>query len=420
MTTTQDHIYAAADPAELAEFRERVKTWMHENMPRKDPVRPWRPTVDDDARSNRNRELQGRLFEGGFAAVCYPKAYGGQGLTIAHQRVVADVSIDFDMPVLFCSPTLAVVGPTLLEFGTEEQKQRYVPAFISGKELWVQFMSEPSSGSDLAGTLTRADRDGDSFVINGSKIWSTFAQRSDNAIMLARTNWDVPKHRGLTMFILPVDHPGIEIHTIKMVDGNDEFCQEYFNDLLLTEENVLGEVDDGWTVATRLMFHERSSVGGASPYMQTHMGPGQKARTDELVDIAKAHSNGDIGYRRQQIGRLETLNQVHHCLTDRVARGIKGGHLPPPAGSLLRLLRGETDMELTTETMELYGHESLVWDKGAVSGVSGVQFAQRQASGIGGGTMEIARNIVSERVLGMPREAAADRDLPFSQVPRNG
>ena len=420
MTMTDQFIYTEPDPLELAEYREQVQTWMNENMPKRDQLNPWHPSEDDNERSSRNRELQRRLHDAGFAAVCYPKEYGGQSLTVAHQRIIDDVSEGFDMPILFSAPTLSIIGPILLEFGTEEQKQRYIPRFIRGDDLWVQFMSEPSGGSDLAGALTRADKDGDSFVINGSKIWSTFAQRSDFALMLARTNWEVPKHRGLTMFIVPIHQPGIEIHTIKMADGTDEFCQEYFNDLLVPAENVVGKVDDGWTVATRLLFHERAAVGGASPYTQGKM---RQRRADSLEDLAVLAAKepvGDAGNRRQQLGRLETLNRVHRLLSDRVVRGIKGGHLPGPAGSLVRLFHGLVGVEQASVNMDLYGQQALVWDEGASVGDHGVRFVQRQAACIGGGTTEMARNIISERILGMPRELATDKELPFNHVPRNG
>ena len=415
-----DFVYAETDSAELAEYREQVETWMSENMPRRDHVNPWHPTHDDDDQSTRNRELQRRLFDGGYAAVCYPKEYGGQSLTVAHQRIIDEVSMDFDMPILFSVPTLSICGPTILEFGTEEQKQRYIPAWIRGDELWVQFMSEPSGGSDMAGALTRADRDGDTFVINGSKIWSTFAQRSDYALMLARTNWEVPKHRGLTMFIVPIHYPGIDIHPIQMVDGTEEFCQEYFNDVSIPAASVVGEVDDGWTVASRLLFHERAAVGGASPYTQGRHRNRSASGLADLVTIARDNGSSDVGWQRQQLGRLETLNQVEDLLSARVVKGIESGYFPGPAGSLVRLYHGLSQVERQTVAFELQRDQALVWNPGESTGTYGVEYVQRQQGCIGGGTTEMARNIISERLLGMPRELASDRHLPFNQVPRSG
>ena len=172
----------------------------------------------------------------------------------------------YDLPFSFNVPTLGILAATLLDAGTQEQKLRHLPAILRGEELWVQFLSEPSGGSDLAGCLTRADRDGDVFVLNGSKIWSSGAYVADYAMCLARTNWDVPKHRGLTMFIVEIHQPGVTVEQIRQIDGSIEFCQEFFDDVPIPVSAVIGEVDDGWTVANRLLVHERMAVGGGSPY----------------------------------------------------------------------------------------------------------------------------------------------------------
>jgi alkylation response protein AidB-like acyl-CoA dehydrogenase len=403
---------------DLDSYRQRVRAWLAENMPRPEPGVAWDPLRDDDDRASRARELQRRLYDGGFAGICYPREYGGQGLPIEYQRVFDQESEGYELPALFSVPTLSICGPTLLEFGTEEQKQRYIPAFIRGDELWVQFMSEPSGGSDMAGALTRASRDGDVFLLNGSKVWSTYAYRSDFALCLARTNWDVPKHRGLTMFIVPIHHPGITVNQIRMVDGTEEFCEEFFDDVVIPAENVLGHVDDGWTVATRLLFHERASVGGASPYTSGRMPSGGQATRDELIELAKARGKGDDPLVRRLIGQAEALSIVHGQLVERVRTGLETGYLPGPAGSLVRLYAGTAAVERANIALEIAGEEAVVWDEGS-GGRYGVAYIKRQASCLGGGSTEMARNIISERILGMPREYAADRDVAFREVRRN-
>jgi alkylation response protein AidB-like acyl-CoA dehydrogenase len=408
---------ASAQREHLDAYRKRVRAWLADNMPRLEPGVDWNPLRDDDDRASRARELQRRLYGGGFAGICYPQEYAGQGLPIEYQRVFDQESEGYELPMLFSVPTLSICGPTLLEFGTEEQKQRYIPAFIRGDELWVQFMSEPSGGSDMAGALTRATRDGDVFLLNGSKIWSTYAYRSDFALCLARTNWDVPKHRGLTMFIVPIHHPGITVNQIKMVDGTEEFCEEFFDDAVIPAENVLGEVDDGWTVATRLLFHERATVGGASPYTSGRMRGGETAR-DELVELAKARGKANDPLVRRLIGQAEALSIVHGQLVDRVRAGQETGYFPGPAGSLVRLYAGTAAVDRATIAMEIAGDEALVWD-GDADGRYGIGYVKRQASCLGGGSTEMARNIISERLLGMPREYAADRDVAFRDVRRN-
>jgi alkylation response protein AidB-like acyl-CoA dehydrogenase len=403
---------------DLDAYRRRVRAWLADNMPKPEPGSDRDPLRDDDERASRARELQRRLYGGGFAGICYPREYGGQGLAIEYQRVFDQESEGYELPALFSIPTLSICGPTLLEFGTEAQKQRYIPAFIRGDELWVQFMSEPSGGSDMAGVLTRATRDGDVFLLNGSKIWSTYAYRSDFALCLARTNWDVPKHRGLTMFIVPIHHPGITVNQIKMVDGTEEFCEEFFDDAAIPAENVLGQVDDGWTVATRLLFHERAAVGGASPYTSGRSAGRVEAIGNELVDLAKARGKADDPLVRRLIGQVEALSIVQGQLAQRVRTGLETGHFPAPAGSLVRLYAGTAAVERTTIALEVAGDEAVVWDRDA-DGRFGIAYIKRQSSSLGGGSTEMARNIISERIMGMPREYAADRDVAFREVRRN-
>ena len=327
-------------------------------MPKLEPGVDWNPLRDDDDHASRARELQRRLYDGGFAGICYPVEYGGQGLPIEYQQAFDQESEGYELPALFSVPTLSICGPTVLEFGTEEQKRRYIPAFLRGDELWVQFMSEPSGGSDLAGALTRATRDGDVFLLNGSKIWSTYAYRSDFALCLARTNWDVPKHRGLTMFIVPIHHPGITVNQIKMVDGTEEFCEEFFDDAVIPAENVLGEVDDGWTVATRLLFHERAAVGRRLPLHQRPHAGRWRTRPQRAGRLAKAHGKANDPLVRRLIGQAEALSIVHGQLVDRVRTGMETGYLPGPAGSLVRLYAGTTAVERASIALEIAGDEA--------------------------------------------------------------
>ncbi|HEY6697511.1 MAG TPA: acyl-CoA dehydrogenase family protein [Acidimicrobiales bacterium] len=409
---------ATTQHEDLDAYRQRLRAWLADNMPKLEPGVDWNPMREDDDHASRARELQRRLYDGGFAGICYPREYGGQGLPTEYQLAFDQESEGYELPMLFSVPTLSICGPTILEFGTEEQKQRYIPAFIRGDELWVQFMSEPSGGSDMAGALTRATRDGDVYLLNGSKIWSTYAYRSDLALCLARTDWDVPKHRGLTMFIVPIHYPGITVNQIKMVDGTEEFCEEFFDDAVIPAENVLGQVNDGWTVATRLLFHERASVGGASPYTSGRMPGGGETARDELVELAKARGKGNDPLVRRLIGQAEALSIVHGQLVDRVRTGLETGYFPGPAGSLVRLYAGTAAVDRATIAMEIAGDEALVWN-GDADGRYGIGYIRRQASCLGGGSTEMARNIISERLLGMPREYAADRDVAFREVRRN-
>ena len=214
-----------------------ARAWIRANLQTVDPasvtgiLRNDRTDEEELVAVAHDRALQRRLFEAGLAGICIPTAYGGQGLTPDHQKALNEELVGFEYPVRVQSPTLSPCAAVLLDFGTEEQKLRHIPAILKGEELWMQFLSEPSGGSDVAGALTSAVRDGDQWVLNGSKVWTTGAWWSDWGLCLARTNWDVPKHRGLSVFMLPIHQPGIEVHRIEMLNGTKEFCQEFMTDV---------------------------------------------------------------------------------------------------------------------------------------------------------------------------------------------
>ncbi len=407
---------------EIQEFRLRARAWLADNMPRLAEGSTNGQLMRDDEMGVRSRELQRTLYDGGYAGLCFPVEYGGQGLTRAHQEAFTQESAPYEMPVLFNVPTLSILAPTLLDFGNEEQKRRHIPAILSGDELWVQFLSEPSGGSDLAGLVTRATQDGDVFVLNGSKIWSSGAFRSDYALCLARTDWHVPKHRGLTCFIVKIHQPGIEVQQIRMVNGWNEFCQEFFDDVAIPAENVVGQVNDGWTVASRLLFHERSAVGGASPYTSGLSGRGgaHGGQRFDLVGIAHGAGRADDPRVRQLVAEARVNDRVAQQLVERVTVGINTGYFPGPAGALPRLLVATNSERNHDIALELAGSGAAAWSgEGDPLGDLATEYLMRQGGSLGGGSNEMQRNIISERVLGMPREYAADKDKPFDEVPHN-
>jgi alkylation response protein AidB-like acyl-CoA dehydrogenase len=372
-----------------------------------------------DSDGVRARELQRMLFDGGFTGICYPVEYGGQGLSPAHQRAFSEESAPYEMPIVFNTPALTICAPTILDFGTEEQKRRHLPAILSGDELWVQFLSEPTGGSDLAGLVTRADKDGDVWILNGSKIWSTGAYRADYALCLARTDWHATKHRGLTMFIVKIHQPGIDLQQIEMVNGSKEFCQEFFSDVALPQADVVGQVNDGWTVASRLLFHERDAVGGGSPYA-SGIGPGTRSGPqNDVIELAQAVGKHNDSHVRQLVAEARVNERVQQQLISRVTTGLRTGQFPGPAGSIPRLYAAMNNERRVDIELEIAGSGAAVWDGDDVTGRYGTVFLQRQGGSLGGGSNEMQRNIISERVLGMPREYAADRDRPFDEVRHN-
>jgi len=401
----------------VAEFAARARAWLAENMPRIDPENPPEADRGEEGPWLRARELQKKLYEGGFAGICFPREYGGLGLPIEYQRAFDAESRSYEMPIILNTPTFTICAATLLDTGSEEQKRRHIAGALRGDEVLVQLLSEPSGGSDLAGVITRADRSGDKWVINGAKTWSTSAFAAGYGLMLARTNWDVPKHEGLTMFMVPLNAPGITLRRIKQVNGSIEFCEEFFDGLELGDDAVVGEVNGGWAVASRQMYHERRAVGGGSEFAS---GIGPEGVTDRPIDYAELLDKcgqADNERLQEMAGRALVHRAVQKQLIDHVYHGVNDGSLPPAAGSIIRVSHSDTvQFELDT-VLAITGSAGVV-DGGDGLFDFGDRYLSRQAVALGGGTTEVARNVIGERVLGFPREYAADKGVPFNQVKR--
>ena len=415
------------DLISVEEFAAKAKAWLPERMPPADPhaghfffTDSSSRTDDDDlARIDKCRDLQRRLFDGGFAGICVPKEYGGQGLPAAYQYAFNRELRGYDYPLEIQASTFIPCMAILLEFGTEEQKERHIPRMLRGEEVWAQFLSEPSGGSDAAGAQTTAVRDGDQWVLNGSKIWTTGAWYSDWAMCLARTNWDVEKHRGLTVFAFPIRTAGVEIHRIELVNGSKEFCQEFLTDVVVEDRDRVGDVDAGWTVVTRWLHHERTIAGG-SPYVTSAGGRAAETPNDgpQLAQLGRDLDTLDDPRTLERIGEARALTLVGDALVRSVTRKMEAGVLPNHAAAMLRLFSGTANVRRTTIALELAGGSGVVWSPGNERRAQvGNSYLVRQAGCIGGGTTEMARNVISERLLGMPRDARAD-DGPFREVPR--
>jgi alkylation response protein AidB-like acyl-CoA dehydrogenase len=406
---------------DLETFRERARSWIRENL---------RPVTADELRWGRfgtteeelaavahDRELQRMLFDAGFAGICFPRAYGGQGLSPAHQKVLNEELTGFEYPGRLQVPTFSPCATVILEFGTEEQKLRHLPAILKGEEIWMQFLSEPSGGSDVAGALTTAVRDGEQWILNGSKIWTTGAWWSDWGLCLARTNWDVPKHRGLTVFMVPINYEGVEVHRIEMLNGSREFCQEFMTDVVIPDGDRVGEVDDGWTVGTRWMFHERMQQ--TSPYVTSPRGGGYGGSEGGTV-LAAARDRGlDDPAVLELVGEARMLQLVSEELQTRITESMRSGRFSDQAAAIVRLFKGAAGARATTLAFEAAGAAGAAWTDDDASSGAAVNFLMRQVGSIAGGTVEMARNVISERVLSMPRERTLDRDVPFRDVPRS-
>ena len=353
---------------DIGTFRARARAFVRDNLrpvEANESIGPLRNERTDDeelAAVAREREVQRMLFDAGLAGICVPAEYGGQGLTPAHQRALNEELVGHEYPARIQAPTLSPCAAVLLDFGTEEQKLRHIPAILKGEEIWMQFLSEPSGGSDVAAALTSAVRDGEEWVLNGSKIWTTGAWWSDWGLCLARTNWDVPKHRGLTVFILPIRQAGLDVHRIEMLNGSKEFCQEFLTDVRVPDSDRLGDVDDGWTVGTRWMFHERMLTNSplvTVPAGKTHGGSG--VQMDELAREAGRLSDPSV---RDLVGEARMLEIVDRELRRRIGEGIATGAMADQSAAIGRLFSGVTTGRMRTIAFEIAGATAAAWTRG--------------------------------------------------------
>jgi alkylation response protein AidB-like acyl-CoA dehydrogenase len=406
-----------AAPESIGSFRRRARQWLLGSAPSRGEAFPH----GDGRRWEAAREFQRVQYEAGFSGISWPRAYGGQGLTFEHQRAFNEEAGGYFLPSGLFQITLSILGMTLLEHGTEEQKRKYVPQMLRGEALWVQLLSEPAAGSDLAGLVTRATGDGDVWVLNGEKVWSTDAQHCDYAMVLARSDWDAPKHAGLTMFIVPMTAPGLSIRPLTQITGSAEFCQEFLDDVVVPNDDVLGGVNRGWAVATSLFNHSRTMTSGgglAGPVFATSRG-GEPDPARELVDRALAEGTNLDGAVRRLVAEARIENRVSGWLAKRCVAGMRAGVMHPAAGSLAKHFgvvvlqrRGEINLELA-------GIGAVAWHEGSAGEAVATAYLGGRTASVAGGTSEILRNTIGERLLGLPKEPAADRDLPFSQTRHN-
>jgi alkylation response protein AidB-like acyl-CoA dehydrogenase len=408
------------EPPEIEEYRTRARRWLADNMEPRPPASHLSIGIDSHMSPQRiasERAGQRKLFEAGYAGISWPKEYGGQGLTPAHERAFNAEAQQYRLPDLgVAGGTSLICALTLLRHASPTFLARHIPPILAGDSLWVQFFSEPAAGSDLAGILTRAERDGDRWILNGSKVWSSGAYYADYGMCLARTNWDVPKHRGLTWFAVRTDAPGVTIEPIRMINGDAEFCQEFFDDVELTDADVIGDVDLGWPVAQTMLVYERgagrteSSAGGRSDGL-----------APDLVALARRVGRADDPAVRQLVARAHVNDVVQRELIGRIgARMRSGTENGAGLAAYGKLAAGVFIAERALLGMEIGGGGAVVWEAGDNEAMSpAVDYLLGRMRGIAGGTNEMQRNSIGERVLGLPREAASDIDQPFRQVVRN-
>jgi alkylation response protein AidB-like acyl-CoA dehydrogenase len=307
----------------------------------------------------------------------------------------------------FVNATIAMLGPTLMAFGTEEQKRVLLPRLLSAEDAYCQLFSEPGSGSDLASLACRAERDGDQYVVNGQKVWNSAAQWCNRGFMLVRTNRDVLKHRGITMLLIDMDSPGVEVRPLVQATGSAHFNEVFFQDVRVPAGNVLGEVDGGWAAARTVLSNESAMIGG-----------GQQQTYANLLRLARFFSRENDAVVRQRLADAYTRERLLALMGDRILTAVRRREKPPIDPSILKLYITANRARAGDLAAAIAGPSALLNDDAITRWIAAEVVGRYQVS-IGGGTTEVQKNNLAERALGLPREPSSHRDTPWSQLPRS-
>jgi len=395
------------DSPEDAEFRAEVRAWLESHAKLRTGVDDWSRDNEHPDYAKRCKEWQHTLYEGGWGAITWPIEYGGRGDTSWHQTIFNQEAARFDVSTGAFAVGIGMVGPTLIAHGTEEQKKRYLGALIRGDEVWCQLFSEPEAGSDLGGLKTRAIRDGDEFVVNGQKVWTSGAQYSDWGILLTRTNPDVPKHKGITYFLVDMTTPGIEVRPLVQITGHAHFNEVFLTDVRVPVENILGEVDKGWGAVHTTLANERTLIGGGQ----------QQVTVSQLVELARDCGRDQDPIVRQKIAAFHTRQQLLKYMNYRIQTATSQGKLPGPEAATTKLFVSLHQGLTGDMVLEILGAAGMLHRGDAPGGGQWQNvFLGQWGSRIGGGTDQIQRNALGERVLGLPGEPRVDKDVPFKEL----
>jgi alkylation response protein AidB-like acyl-CoA dehydrogenase len=411
--------------ATAADVRAEVRQWLEQHFDPESSLAAWRNLLADS----------------GWACPTWPTEWYGRGLPARYQDMVREELDRAGAPGTPPGVGMGLAAPTILEHGSDQMKSRLLRPTITGEYVWCQLFSEPGSGSDLAGLTTRAERDGDEWVINGQKVWNTSADHADYGMLLARTNWDVPKHRGITYFAIPMRQPGVEVRPLRQSNGYSSFNEVFMTDARVPADMVIGNVDQGWTVALATLAHERrldlsrwsrfpknhtgrvirDAEAEAAEYIKTYAWYPQRAgRPDLVVEQAQATGRSHDPIVRQEAARVYSMVRCARWTAQRAEAAQALGRPPGPEGSLAKLNTSNIARAAAKAHSLIIGASGLLAGPEApVDGKIAEVLISVPAQSIAGGTDEIQRNIIGERVLGLPKEPQVDRDVAFRQVRRN-
>jgi alkylation response protein AidB-like acyl-CoA dehydrogenase len=394
---------------EEAAFRAEARAWLEEAA-HTEAARGLRGATPSLASGwiARAKRWQAHLADEGWACIAWPRACGGRGGTVAEAAIFAEEAARLGLSANAFAVGISMAGPTIIAHGTEEQRRRYLPPMRRGDEVWCQLFSEPGAGSDLAGLSTRAVRDGDEWVVNGQKVWTSGAHDSDLGILLARSDPDQPKHRGITYFLVDMHSPGIEVRPLKQMTGASHFNEVFLTDVRIPHDGVLGEANGGWAVAMTTLANERTMMGGGSS------GP----VVADLIELARACGADRDPTVRQGLAASWSRAQIMRYLGYRSRTRAAHGLPPGPEASVRKLFAAWNLKRNGELALAVQGAAGMLLDGDAPAGGSWQRsFLGAPSIRIAGGSDEIQRNVMGERVLGLPAEPRVDKDRPFRELP---
>ena len=402
------------DTTEEAKFRKEVGDWLSANATLKEDEESGNyPGMGEDDALSLAKKWAAKLYDSGWACLHWPSEYGGRGSTPIERVIWGQEASNYRIPGGFFEIGQGMAGPVLMMYATEEQKKRYLPPMAKGEEIWCQLFSEPGAGSDLAGLKTKSVLEGDTWTINGQKIWTSGAHYSDYGILVTRSDASAQKHKGLTYFFLDMKSPGVEVRPIKQISGGANFNEVYFTDVKIPDEQRLGSVGDGWKVALTTLMNERLAVGDAS-------GPDFQ----EAFNLACGHVlNGDLAIKdgsvRDKLADWYCQSSGLKYTKYRNISALSRGETPGPQASITKIVSGNKLQEIANFGMDIMDAAGIVRPELADAEQNMYQMGFFGAAGIriAGGTDEILRNIISEQVLGLPQDMRADKGIPFNEIP---
>jgi alkylation response protein AidB-like acyl-CoA dehydrogenase len=368
-----------------AEFQAEVRKWLEENHPGPSPE------GDDDAEFAFRREWQRKMHEAGWAGISWPEEYGGKGATLIEQAIFNEELGRQRVPRPANVLGLVMGGPVVIAHGREEQKERYLDPILSGEEIWCQGFSEPESGSDLASLKTRAVKSNGTWKVTGQKVWTTYAHEAKWCMLLARTDQDAPKHKGITYFLLDMDQPNVDVRPLRQITGEAEFNEIFMEEAEIPDENIIGEVGGGWNVAITTLMFERAGLGAAAVM-------GLKRSLEDLIELIKEKGLEGDPILRQKVAELQTGIEAMRLGGLRALTATMKTGIPGPEGSLGKWQWAKYNQALTELGSEVAGPDGIT-----VGTDWSYRFLRSRANSIEGGTTEVLQNIIAERVLGLPR-----------------